>query len=155
MKAISMWQPWASLYLTDAKLFETRGRDFHHRGWTLVHAGKHIVIEIDHALSIIAHDRLGWDWAMRVGYGALIGAVNITDVHTTEFLMRQWADPNAGGMVKTAHWEEYQCGDYSQRRYGIERAPEVKVFTRPIPYRGMQAMPFDVPEDVIKEAMGR
>jgi hypothetical protein len=151
MKAISMWQPWASLWLTPAKVHETRGRALHHRGWLLVHATKHIEREadIDQALAVICRDRLGQDWEAAVPRGAIIGAVQVDDCHTSEFLVRQWSD---GGGLRIAHWEDYQCGNYGPRRFGIRRAPSVKIFPEPIPYRGMQAVPFDVPDDVVRHA---
>lgn len=152
MKAISMWQPWASLWLTDAKLHETRGRALYHRGWLLVHAAKRIEpIPDGEPLARICGDRLGPHWRTALPRGAIIGAVNIVDCHTTEFLLRKWCPD--GGPVSIAHWEGYQCGNYGPKRYGIERGPVVKTFAEPIPYRGMQAVPFEVPDDIVREAL--
>lgn len=43
MKAISLWQPWASLWLTPRKIHETRPRRWNHSGWLAVHASKTLV----------------------------------------------------------------------------------------------------------------
>ncbi len=40
MKAISLWQPWSSLWLSQAKIHETRHWSTAHRGPLLVHAAK-------------------------------------------------------------------------------------------------------------------
>ena len=43
MKAISLWQPWGSLWLSPAKRHETRHWQTRHRGKLLVHAAKKLV----------------------------------------------------------------------------------------------------------------
>lgn len=40
MKAITLWQPWASLWASGAKIFETRGRAIQYRGPIAIHAAK-------------------------------------------------------------------------------------------------------------------
>ena len=46
MKAITIWQPWASLIASGAKQFETRGWETKHRGKIAIHAAKIIPREI-------------------------------------------------------------------------------------------------------------
>lgn len=152
IQAISMWQPWASLWLTDSKIHETRGRSLAHRGWLLVHATKHFVRDFPKGepIRVILESEFGGHWAMDLPTGALIDAVQVVGCHRSEDLMKRWCD---GGGVKIAHWDDYQCGDYAPGRFGIERAPIVKKFAKPIPYRGVQRWPFPVPADVVREAM--
>lgn len=40
MKAISLWQPWATLVAIDAKRFETRSWKTNYRGLLAIHAAK-------------------------------------------------------------------------------------------------------------------
>ncbi|TRU31740.1 MAG: ASCH domain-containing protein [Microcystis aeruginosa Ma_QC_B_20070730_S2] len=40
MKAISLWQPWASLVANGLKLYETRGWPTKYRGVLAIHAAK-------------------------------------------------------------------------------------------------------------------
>jgi activating signal cointegrator 1 len=47
MKAISLWQPWASLWFTDSKIHETRHWSTRHRGPLYVHAAKRPIRESD------------------------------------------------------------------------------------------------------------
>ena len=65
MKAISLWQPWASLWCSRRKVHETRHWRCSHRGWPLVHAGKHFekTFELDDPLRLILDDEFGGDWA--------------------------------------------------------------------------------------------
>ena len=45
MKAISLWQPWATLIATGAKIYETRSWDTRYRGPIAIHASKKMVME--------------------------------------------------------------------------------------------------------------
>lgn len=42
MKAISLWQPWASLIADGLKTIETRPRPWNHKGLVAIHAAKHV-----------------------------------------------------------------------------------------------------------------
>lgn len=42
MKAISLWQPWASLIADGRKTIETRPRPWNHKGLVAIHAAKHV-----------------------------------------------------------------------------------------------------------------
>lgn len=50
MKAISLWQPWASLIALGIKRIETRGWPTAYRGPLLIHAAKRCDIDRYHAL---------------------------------------------------------------------------------------------------------
>lgn len=150
MKAISMWQPWASLWLTDAKEHETRGRQIHHRGWLLVQAAKVPIGVIDHRLEGIVSERFGSSFRTTLPRGAIIGAVKIEDVEATSVIVKHYG--KLGAMVDSKEWTDLQCGNFSQGRWGFRRS-EFKVFKAPIPYRGMQAMPFEIPDDIVRVEM--
>lgn len=42
MKALTLWQPWASLIADGRKLIETRPRPWYHTGPIAIHAGLHV-----------------------------------------------------------------------------------------------------------------
>ncbi len=140
MKAWSLWQPWASAWLSPIKNNETRSWELHHRGALLVHATKTLVsdcgVELDELL--IVH--FGPEWRSTLPRGALIGVVTIIDCKSTNIM------PNGHEAS-----DDYVAGDFSPDRFAIERAPEFKVFKRPIPYRGRQRNLFDVPYEIVRD----
>lgn len=141
MKALSLWQPWASAWLSPIKLHETRGRRFNHRGGLLVHAAKRMVLEPlnpHFAERVAAH--FGPDWPETLPTGALIGMVRITGCYRVEDVAPEADDRSAG--------------DYSPGRSAILRAPEFTVFKKPIPWRGQQTAPFDVPMTLLMRVAG-
>ena len=80
MRALSLWQPWASLWLTPRKVHETRHWSTLHRGWLLVHAAKRkIDRDIDPALNEILIDEFGPHWGLDLPLGALIGRVQVKE----------------------------------------------------------------------------
>lgn len=146
MKALSLWQPWASLWCSEDKEHETRDWILHHRGWLLVHATKKLVSDCGEELDGIAIDNFGPHWRTELPRGAIIGAVNVVDVRATSVILKAWGEP-----IATRHYVDYLCGDYSPGRFGFLRK-EFKRFATPIPYRGQQG-PFDVPWEIVREAM--
>lgn len=143
MKAISLWQPWASLWLSPRKIHETRHWPIHHRGWLLVHAAKRFERDIDPGdpLREILDDEFGGHWAMDLPTGALLGVVNVVACKRTEDVLPLVPD--------AAERDDFECGDYHPGRFAWQRS-DYRVFERPIPYRGMQGL-FDVPNDVLPE----
>lgn len=138
MKAISLWQPWSSLWCSPAKVHETRGWATSHRGWLLVHAAKKIVHDCGADLDEIVCDEFGNHWRMELPRGALIGAVRIIA-----------CEPTLGMAIDND--DDLLCGDFSPGRFAWRRK-EYKRFDRPIPYRGSQGL-FDVPDEVVAEAV--
>lgn len=135
MKAISLWQPWASLWLSPAKIHETRHWRTHHRGPLLVHAAKRFdKLDEDDALVDICWREFP---NMNIPTGALLGIVNIVAcVPTESFPPAHRAD------------DDYVCGDFAEGRWAWRRSVTFVVFDAPIPYKGRQGL-FDVPDDVI------
>lgn len=153
MKAISIWQPHASLLLLGPKRYETRG-------WAVprsqlgkrvaIHAAKADgdLIEIaEYILSrkagIPADERMDAYVAaiLEAGYrscgemprGCIIGSVILR-----ESLAAEHVDDHNG------------FGDFSAGRFAW-RVSDSKVLPKPVPFRGMQGF-FDVPDDLMAEA---
>ncbi|HLF13214.1 MAG TPA: hypothetical protein VJA26_18595 [Gammaproteobacteria bacterium] len=132
MKAISLWQPWASLWVAGPKVHETRGWPTKVRGWVLVHAAKHKtrLSETTPELAALTGRTRGYS----LPYGALIGAVNIIDC---------WETDNCGWRNS----DDHTCGNWADGRFAWMRDDKRVSFDNPIPYRGRQGF-FDVPIDL-------
>lgn len=150
MKAISLWQPWASLIILGEKEYETRGWKTGYRGPLLIHASKRAVLkELDFALdcpymqealksyrpdSQLLPDRkslLTPKLARFVlPFGKLLGTVDLIDCISTE---------QTRGKISN---KEYMFGNYGADRYAWKLANPV-MFEQPIDYTGEQGI-FDV-----------
>lgn len=138
MRAISLWQPWASLWLSDAKLHETRHWPTSHRGPLVVHAAKRKIDDFSgDRLDEICDGIWGHHWGLDLPRGALIGIVRLTGCVPTDTMP-----------IGHQATDDYECGDFSPGRYAWQRSPTFQVFAEPIPYRGQQGM-FEVPDDIL------
>jgi hypothetical protein len=135
MKAISLWQPWASLWCSPAKVHETRHWPTSHRGWLAVHAAKRLEKDFGGELEMILNAEFGHDWANILPCGALVGMVDIVACERTEAIVRQ------------LDWRDYHCGDFSTFRYGWRRDEFIR-FAEPVPYRGMQGI-FNISDELV------
>lgn len=87
MKAITLWQPWASAIFSGSKLYETRSWPTAHRGPLLIHAGK----KIDMVFAT------GCGFVCPCGY--ILGAVDVVDCVSAETVPeneRAWGDFTPG-----------------------------------------------------------
>jgi activating signal cointegrator 1 len=143
MNAISLWQPWASLWLTDRKVHETRGWEHGFRGPLLVHAAQRRLTRREYdglprEFKFLCTEEFGGHWALDLPYGAIIGQVELLECVPTK-------------QRAPAHADDRLCGDFGPERYAWARG-EYWRFPRPIPYRGRQRF-FTVPNTVIHEAI--
>lgn len=135
--ALSLWQPWASLWMLGIKRFETRH-------WPAppgligqplaVHAAQKLVTDHDGLLLGVLARRLGPDWR-QVPRGALLGVVTLSDCLHTEAVQ-------ARGLV-TLGGEEALMGNFAGGRYAWD-ARERRALEVPVPFRGRQGV-FRVP----------
>lgn len=136
MKAITLWQPWASLWCSPAKIHETRHWPTPHRGWLLVHAAKRKLDDFSgDKLDAIMDEHFGQHWGLEIPFGAIVGMVRLVDCVRANSL-------------PTAHQDsdDYECGDFASGRFGWQRG-DYRVFVEPIPYKGAQGF-FDVKDAV-------
>lgn len=141
MKAISLWQPWASLMADGLKAIETRPWQTGYRGPLAIHAAKR-------RMSVEEHGLL-WDWQVEdlvpmdfggtpfsLPFGAIIAVVELVDCRPTENL-----DPGL---------PEIEFGDFTEGRWAwITQNP--RQINPPIPYRGQQGL-FEIPDDILAGA---
>ena len=144
MKALTIWQPWASLWLSPAKVHETRGWWTNVRGEIAVHAAKKFAhAELDEEIHPIIRKHLGENWLAEVPIGAIIGKLTLVDCKPITGREKTGARP--------AHVDDMVCGNWLDGRFAWERAPGFRVFNKPIPYRGRQGW-FEVPDELVRSA---
>lgn len=139
MRAISLWQPWASLWLTDAKLHETRHWATSYRGPLAVHAAKRRVDDLSgERLDEICDGIWGHHWGLELPRGALIGVVRLVACLPTDRMP-----------VGHELSDDYECGDFASGRFAWQRSvTNIRTFADPIPYRGQQGF-FEVPDSIL------
>lgn len=142
MRAISLWQPWATLIVIGEKHFETRSWETLYRGEILIHAAKRATSDLrdtsrDEPFKT-ALQRGGYDSWADLPLGALIGRCQIERCYET-------ADVTARFRAGLRHAEfEEQFGDYYPGRFAWQLS-NFQRFLKPIPWRGEQGF-FQVPE---------
>ena len=109
MKAITLWQPWASLLASGPKKHETRSWKTKHRGWIAIHAAKRSDVLILHAFQMFARE------ISEIGYSPLpLGAV--VGVGRLETIIR-CGGPTRSSLMISDFDEVLPYGDYSEGRY--------------------------------------
>ena len=145
MKALTIWQPWATLILLGVKHYETRSWAPRYRGLLAIHAG-------------LSKTHLGLAWASRpmreafhkaglldehkIPLGAVIGTARLVEVLPIVTPIRPpWGVGIFGPDYCEANpWltqEEQALGNYAPGRFAW-RLEVVDVFSTPIPQRGAQ-----------------
>lgn len=152
MKAISLWQPWASAIALGAKRIETRSWSTNYRGPIAIHASKRFILweMIDCSSSWTWCGVLGWimgrgerPWES-LPFGAIVATAELVDCRptgsfTVDELDTERGPDTPGGLYK---YTERFLGDFSPGRFGWVLA-NIKPLKTPIPYRGAQGL-FDV-----------
>lgn len=145
MRAISLWQPWASLWLSPRKIHETRHWPTKHRGPLVVHAAQRFEKDHPPELAAILRAEFGADWYKTLTTGAILGTVNLLNCIPTNDIAPSRYD----------HWaqcgDDRACGDFTDGRFGWQRGPDFKVFAKPVPFRGLQGI-FTVPDELLLAA---
>lgn len=133
MKALSIWQPWASAIPLGLKRFETRSWNTEYRGPLVIHAAKRW--EPDQKRFADSELTLG-RLPQHLPLGALVAVVNLVDCRRID---------NASMEISAL---ERSYGDYTDGRWAWQLS-NVVAFNEPIPWRGEQGL-FDVPSDLIR-----
>lgn len=156
MKALSLWQPWASAIAVGAKYIETRSWSTTYRGPLAIHAAKRYNAE---EMALAANERR-WKGALTeyvseemdivemysLPLGAIVATCELTDCRPSDaFALEELNDMRKND---TGEWCQSQMGDFSVGRFGwvlqnIQRLPE------PVPFRGRQQL-FNIPDDLLK-----
>lgn len=153
MKAITLRQPWASLFVAGAKLIETRSWPTKHRGPLAVHASiKMNADEIALCWSqpfASALARLGFYSTADLPIGAVLGKVDLVDC------LRMVA----GRLVDVGDSDEFPIDDlrlssnerafghYATGRFAWVTSPARFILDKPIPARGMLGL-WELPDEI-------
>lgn len=156
MKAISLWQPHATLMRLGEKRIETRGKRMNHVGELAIHAAQRwlpdqrAIIESEPFRSRLAHHGITPDNVVHdlMPRGAIVCVVDALVVYTTEEILKSNIATAGFGITGFAPgFDELAFGDYSPGRYGF-LTTNLRPLRRPVLCRGMQAVPFTLPPDV-------
>lgn len=130
MRAISLWQPWASLIALEEKRLETRSWQTACRGPLLIHAAKRWAKEqrelfLEKAFRDAICPAYGNPDALPLGcFVALVDLVEIFPVQKVELFIS---------------YKEKRFGNYSAGRF-VWKLENVRRLAEPIPARGYQAL---------------
>jgi hypothetical protein len=125
LRAISLWQPWATAMASGLKRNETRGFQTKHRGEIAIHAAKHWDRGQRDFLAIKrACGEIPWD---NLPFGAIVAVVDISDV---------WATVSNADLVGET---ERSWGDYGPNRYAWS-TNNLRPLREPVPCSGQQGM---------------
>lgn len=168
MKAISLWQPWATLMALGEKWIETRHWPTKYRGDLLIHAAKrHSQEQIDYCLSepcrsILAKHGIKPEMrdvasfhADQLPLGCIVAARYLVDCRPVRDRVCSWRA--VWNETREIYWAlppaepELSFGNYEVGRFGW-RMVEGFRFEMPIPYRGAQGF-FDVPDELVLPAI--
>ena len=142
VKAITLYQPWASLIVAGAKRFETRHWGTAYRGPLVIHAGRTLEVDTRNRLFVrfLMESGIG-DWN-RLPLGAAVGVT--------------WLQGCWRGQSVLPHIDE------REQAFGYFNAPErvawemvnPVAFEQPIPMRGKQGLwdwPLPLPDAVLAQ----
>jgi hypothetical protein len=147
MKAISLWQPWASL-IGRGKVHETRHWSTAYRGPIAIHAAKRWNEEM---VSLCQTEPFrgalrGMILSPKV-FGAIVAVANLTRCIPTEHI----STDGVLGTMYSVDGIDYQFGNYEHGRFAW-RFEDIHILSEPVPYRGAQGL-FNVPDELLRDIL--
>ncbi|WP_240421634.1 2-oxoglutarate dehydrogenase E1 [Paenibacillus periandrae] len=142
MKAITIWQPWATLAALEEKGNETRGWATKYRGPIAIHAAKYIdgeACEREPIKSTLAKHGYTAD---NLPTGAIVGFANLEECWSIGEDYQSGMPilyNGEGGRTKLVNSTEAEFGWYAPDRFAWEFA-DVKQLPEPIPAKGQQGL---------------
>jgi hypothetical protein len=127
VKALTLWQPWASLVVHGVKRYETRSWSTRHRGLLAIHSAKRAMSagEFERFAALLVP--LGYERAKDLPRGRVLGTVEVVSVQRTTEIRDRLDAP------------ELLLGDYSSGRYAWELG-DPHMLPVPVPVRGRQGL---------------
>lgn len=160
MRAISLWQPWATAVALGSKRIETRHWATAYRGPLAIHAAKRMV------RSELQHYRSHWNWtgAMRgagwsfgkdaapidaLPFGTIVAVCDLIDCRPTDsFTQAELDTPERHPEDIDAYsWTQRQMGNFDLGRFGWV-LDNIRALPEPVPFRGGQSF-FTVPDELL------
>lgn len=153
MRAISLWQPFASAVAVGAKRIETRSWATKYRGPLAIHAAKRCVVEelISYWCSWTWKGALrpigfggkkvaDFEWESCLPFGAIVATCELVDCRPTgSFTLEEIQELRMpeGETLSLYGWTEEQLGDFSLGRFGWV-LENVRALPVPVPWKGSQ-----------------
>lgn len=139
MKALSLWQPWASAIALGHKRIETRHWSTSYRGPIAIHAAKRWTAEEREFASV---ERALGRLPDRLPLGAVVATARLIGIRRTEDL-----ELTIGPIEKL-------YGNYGPRRFGW-MLDDIRPLLEPFPCVGRQGLfEVDIPDDILIAAAG-
>lgn len=125
MRALTLWQPWATLVAIGAKRYETRSWRTHYRGRIAIHAAQKILRPMNKQMRVALEEK-GLEW-QTLPKGKILAVVRLETCRPTESTFILDSDP------------ERAYGDFHGGRYAWYFVDILKL-KNPIPIRGKQRL---------------
>lgn len=138
MKAISLWQPWASAVVLGFKRNETRGWATRYRGPLAIHAAKRWEKDQLRFTEQLLERGVRFP-AGRMPLGQVLGVAWLVDCQPT-------------GSMPTISARERELGNYGPGRFAW-LLEDAQPLTAPLPFVGRQGF-FDVPVELLNPLVG-
>ena len=143
MKALSLWQPWASLVAIGAKQIETRHWSTSYRGPLAIHAAKKIIPDF----GAVCHsepfrtvlENAGYNEMECFEFGKIVAIVDLVQVATTEGICNPGVEFPADFLDAAQRDGEREFGNYDAGRFGW-LLKNVRKFPEAIPAVGHQSL---------------
>lgn len=144
MKALSLWQPWATLMAIGAKTAETRSWSTRYRGPLAILSAKRFAQDqralcMEPPFSTALTDA-GIRKLRDLPLGAILCVVDLYDVVPTQGTL--FEEPGKWPPYPEVAFGNYGVGRFAWKTRGLRRVRE------PIPYKGRQGL-FEIPDDVV------
>lgn len=166
MRAISLWQPWASAVALGSKTIETRHWPTKYRGSLAIHAAKRRPVgeliylnSVYHwrgtMMSLLGYIGNGKSLVDDLPFGAIVATCELVDCKPTDdFTVSEIMSPRRpeGRTDDLYNWTEADMGDFSIGRFGWVFA-NIRALETPIPFTGRQGF-FNVPDELIPKRKG-
>ena len=138
MKAITLWQPWASLVAIGAKRFETRSWATTYRGPLAIHAAKKPMSSILPMIATLERKVMELSFVFSPGVfhgfdslplGCIVATCELADCLPVEDVYHELYD-----MRNEEHFGDFSAGRFAWRLNGVV------LLDKPIPARGAQRL---------------
>jgi hypothetical protein len=130
IKAISLWQPWASLMAIQAKQYETRHWTVKYRGPIAIHAAKRWTNEeklITRSTWFYEALKAGGLDAMNMPLGGIVAVGELTAIYRTELLFPKISEQERA-------FGNYQAGRFAWRIENVRQVAFVPVIGRQVAF---------------------
>ncbi|MGG1249913.1 ASCH domain-containing protein [Brevibacillus agri] len=138
MKAITIYQPWATLIALGEKRYETRGWKTNYRGPIAIHASKNI----DHqaALMVARNCPEIWRKISPLPTGCVVAVAELVECWSVHLYQNVeiYLHEGVGGGTRSIDPQEEKFGWYEPGRYAWELANMRKI--DPVPAKGQQGL---------------